>query len=127
MATEASSLLGVWVVLALGVGGFFVVGACLPRRRVHQVVIVTVMPAPTPTPTPTPWTVLVSPDGRYWWDGTAWIDAACVAPAGAVCSPDGTRWWSGQEWLPRAAALPPSTSPDDEPPWWQRVRTAETS
>lgn len=121
MATEASPLLGLYVLLTLGVAGLIVVGACLPRRRTHQVVIITLVPPPAQS------TLLVSPDGRYWWDGTAWMDAACVAPAGAVCSPDGTSWWSGAEWLPRRGALAASPAVGDEPPWWERVRSAEAS
>ncbi|MBV8527513.1 MAG: hypothetical protein JOZ75_04290, partial [Candidatus Dormibacteraeota bacterium] len=102
MATPASPLLGLAVLIAIGVAGLLVLAACLPRRcRIQQIVVVNVAPA-----TPQRLTLVVSPDGRYWWDGVTWLDAAGCAPIGAVRSPDGRHWWSGVEWLPRPAELP---------------------
>jgi hypothetical protein len=40
----------------------------------------------------------LSPDRRYWWDGTTWRDATLAIPPGAQRSPDGTMWWDGVEW-----------------------------
>jgi hypothetical protein len=40
----------------------------------------------------------LSPDGRYWWDGTAWRDADHVAPPLVTRSPDGLYWWDGAGW-----------------------------
>jgi hypothetical protein len=36
----------------------------------------------------------LSPDGRYWWDGTAWH----------VRSADGAHWWDGGSWRPVPAS-----------------------
>jgi hypothetical protein len=40
----------------------------------------------------------LSPDRRYWWDGTGWQDCTQAAPPGAQRTPDGTMWWDGTEW-----------------------------
>src|SRR5437879_4354799 len=68
----------------------------------------------------------LSPDGRYWWDGTAWVPVATPPPgpqpgslpsvglaarAPAVASPagrstlsaDGRYMWNGVSWIPVAA------------------------
>ena len=37
----------------------------------------------------------MSPDRRYWWDGTQWADALSIAPDFALRSPDEGYWWSG--------------------------------
>ena len=42
----------------------------------------------------------LSPDGRHWWDGTAWRDAGQTPPPMARRSPDGLYWWDGSRWLP---------------------------
>ena len=42
--------------------------------------------------------VLVSPDGRYWWDAGQWIPLNTALPPGAVKSPDGTQWYDGTAW-----------------------------
>ena len=41
-----------------------------------------------------------SDDGRYWWDGQAWKDAAAEVPPTAQRSPDGRLWWDGRAWRP---------------------------
>lgn len=40
----------------------------------------------------------LSPDGLYWWDGTAWRSTAVSAPPHATRSPDGRWWWDGLNW-----------------------------
>jgi len=52
---------------------------------------------------PPPGAAPMSPDGRHWWDGSAWVDADVAAPPGAQISPDGTMWWDGVKWRPRPA------------------------
>ena len=57
----------------------------------------------------------VSDDGKWIWDGNAWVSTASRAPAphsdqvqpGAIhvdaahpLSPDGTQWWNGSTWQP---------------------------
>lgn len=41
-----------------------------------------------------------SGDGRYWWDGSFWVDSEKAAPAWAHRSPDGWYWWDGLQWRP---------------------------
>jgi hypothetical protein len=63
-----------------------------------QVVFIRVVdtpPAPLPGPAP------MSPDGRHWWDGTAWVDVTVDIPPHAQISPDGALWWDGASWRPR--------------------------
>jgi hypothetical protein len=40
----------------------------------------------------------LSPDGRYWWDGTAWRDTGFSVPPSAPRSEDGHYWWDGARW-----------------------------
>ena len=40
----------------------------------------------------------LSPDGRYWWDGTAWHDGLQNPPPPSVRSADGAHWWDGGSW-----------------------------
>jgi streptogramin lyase len=54
---------------------------------------------------------LLSPDGRYWWDGRTWVDAEVRIPPRAKRSPDGAYWWDGQSW--RAV---PGRTPGQVPP-----------
>ena len=42
----------------------------------------------------------LSPDGRYWWDGTAWHDGLHNPPPPSVRSADGAHWWDGGSWRP---------------------------
>ena len=42
----------------------------------------------------------MSPDGHYWWDGTAWRDATQDVPPQAQRSSDGAYWWDGARWRP---------------------------
>ncbi len=45
----------------------------------------------------------VSPDYRWWSDGSQWVDASLAAPDAALRSPDEGYWWTGSCWI----ALPP--------------------
>ena len=47
-----------------------------------------------------PTKILLSPDGRHWWDGAAWQDTATSVPPHAPRSPDGYQWWDGTQWRP---------------------------
>ncbi len=59
----------------------------------------TVAPRPALHATPAqPPAFTLSPDGVYWWSGTAWIESAVAAPPGALQSPDGKAWHDGQAW-----------------------------
>jgi hypothetical protein len=40
----------------------------------------------------------LSPDGRYWWDGTTWHDGLQNPPPPSVRSADGVHWWDGGSW-----------------------------
>lgn len=96
------------VVLPLAIGGgaflvLLVVGALVvvvvaTRRRPPQLVA-----APATAAAEGP---LMSQDGRYWWDGQAWRDAAKEAPPDALRSADGYYWWDSRTWRP----LPPPSS-----------------
>jgi hypothetical protein len=46
----------------------------------------------------------LSPDGRYWWDGTAWHDGLHNPPPPSVRSADGAHWWDGGSWRPIPAS-----------------------
>ena len=54
---------------------------------------------------------LVSEDGAFWWDGSAWLSLTDTLPAGAQRSPDGRQWWDGRVWR----MLPPATPPPGVP------------
>jgi hypothetical protein len=58
--------------------------------------------------------VQMSPDGRWWWDGSHWQDAETTVPAAAQRSPDGRYWWDGARW--RAMAPAELRSPEPPPP-----------
>src|SRR5207245_355020 len=51
--------------------------------------------------------VQMSTDGKYWWDGQNWRDAATETPPSAQRSSDGALWWDGQNWRPVPHAGPP--------------------
>ncbi len=42
--------------------------------------------------------VTMSPDGRYWWNGTSWVNCDEAAPEFVPHSPDGAAWWDGGRW-----------------------------
>ena len=52
--------------------------------------------------------VQMSTDGKYWWDGQNWRDAATEAPPSAQRSSDGALWWDGQNWRPVPQAGQPA-------------------
>jgi hypothetical protein len=81
------TLIGWVVALAMAFG--------TTRRDSYGHVVNVYSPAPGPVP---PATTHMSPDGRFWWDGAAWRDAATSAPATAPRSPDGMFWWDGGTW-----------------------------
>jgi hypothetical protein len=68
--------------------------------------------APSAMGSPTAAGVEMSTDGKYWWDGQTWRDAANEAPPSAQRSSDGALWWDGQRWRP----IPGSAQPDPEVP-----------
>lgn len=63
-----------------------------------QVVLIRVIGTPAGGLAPRP--SGLSPDGRHWWDGTAWQDVTITPPATAQRSPDGRFWWDGATWQP---------------------------
>jgi hypothetical protein len=48
-------------------------------------------PPPQPPPAATALSTQMSPDGKYYWDGTQWMSAI---------SPDGRSRWNGTAWVP---------------------------
>jgi len=59
--------------------------------------------APSHTPRVTSPGPQLSPDGRYWWDGTSWRVVSIEPPAQRApvqYSPDGHYWWDGAAWQP---------------------------
>lgn len=61
----------------------------------------------------------LSPDGRWRWDGTQWVQAAAPAPSPATLSPDGRSSWDGTQWVATAvpAPAPAALSPDGRWGW----------
>ncbi len=64
---------------------------------------------------------VISPDGKNWWDGSAWRQVT-PPPPGASLSQDGRSWWSGRHWepvpaghVPPTAAAPPPAYPTPPP------------
>ncbi|MGD0833865.1 MAG: hypothetical protein ABSA40_05490 [Candidatus Dormibacteria bacterium] len=86
---------GVGLAGLLGVGGcvmfFEGEGAGLPRATPG--LPVSTLPVGT-----------LSPDGKRWFDGSGWRDAAGEVPPGAPRSEDGGHWWDGAGWRPVPAA-----------------------
>ena len=73
---------------------YLIVYAC----EQDQIVFIRVAHAPPLTAAVPP----LTPDRKFWWDGSAWQDAAALAPPGAPRTPDGAMWWDGVEWRPIA-------------------------
>jgi len=65
------------------------------------IVIFVVLRRRSPTLQPALAPVSLSPDKRYWWDGTSWQDTSARMPPGVPLSPDGAQWWDGVSWRPR--------------------------
>ena len=55
--------------------------------RVHRALPASGLPPP-----------ILSPDRRWWFDGSRWQDTTVVLPPTAPRSPDGRWWWDGAEW-----------------------------
>jgi len=58
---------------------------------------------------------MISPDGRWRWDGTSWQPAGGAPPPppsapSAIRSPDGLWVWNGSTWQPTGAPPPPAGS-----------------
>ena len=88
-----------WIALAVAAVVIAVVIAAvflLSRQR----------PAPAAAYASMSWTVQMSADGNYWWDGAAWRDASRDVPPSAQRSGDGYYWWDGRAW--RLVPKPPS-------------------
>jgi hypothetical protein len=47
-----------------------------------------------------PAAILLTSDGRYWWDGQFWRDSQLEVPQTAKRSADGLTWWDGNQWRP---------------------------
>ena len=84
--------------LVISIVGALVVVVVASRRRPPQLVSAPAIAAPGG--------LLMSQDGRYWWDGQAWRDAEKEAPPDALRSSDGYYWWDSRTWRP----LPPPSS-----------------
>ena len=68
--------------------------------------------SPTQAPPTGEFSVSVSADGQWYWDGYGWRPTAqnpwsaqTAAPALVHMSPDGLWWWDGYYWRPTLAAL----------------------
>ena len=67
-----------------------------------------------------------SGDGRFFWDGGTWRDAATAGIAAyAPISDDGRQWWDGAAWRPLGPSLlagpdPTNLPPTQTPPYLER-------
>jgi hypothetical protein len=81
--TLGAVLIGVLILAAL----LLVVGLILRSQRRSRSVYAVPPPA-----------LLMSTDGRFWWDGSNWRSAAGEVPPAAQRSADGRFWWDGATW-----------------------------
>ena len=77
------------------------IGAGVLTMILAAIVIIVVLRRRRPTLQPALAPVSLSPDKRYWWDGTSWQDTSARMPPGVPLSPDGAQWWDGISWRPR--------------------------
>jgi hypothetical protein len=103
-ATSVGGVVG-GIVVAVIVLALLAVGAVVVmRRRRPQMAMAGgvpgAMPGAMPGAVPGAAAVTVSADGKYWWDGQAWKDAAIEVPPTAQRSGDGRMWWDGSTWRP---------------------------
>jgi hypothetical protein len=80
---EFGGLIGLALVFA-AIGGLIVVGVTLVKRWAAS----------------RPEAILLTSDGRYWWDGQFWRDSQLEVPPTAKRSADGQLWWDGRQWRP---------------------------
>ena len=95
-AVPASSI-GFGGLTFAALGGFVLLVALV----VLAILIVKTLRRPRPQ-----WALMaqLSPDGRYWWDGTTWHDGLQNPPPPSVRSADGAHWWDGGAWRPVPAS-----------------------
>jgi len=107
-------LLAVGIIGALIVVAVVAVLALMMRRRSGMTPATAA--APGAMGSPPAGGVQMSTDGKYWWDGQNWRDAATEAPPSAQRSSDGALWWDGQNWRPVPHAGPPQQPQQEWPP-----------
>ena len=107
-------LLAVGIIGALIVVAVVAVLAVTMRRRGNLTPAMAAAPAAMGSPPAGG--VQMSTDGKYWWDGQNWRDAAAEAPPSAQRSNDGALWWDGQNWRPVPQA---GSQPSQQPEWPQ--------
>jgi hypothetical protein len=88
LASKAGAVIVDILLVALGLGILLAIIAFVVSRRRR----------PAMQPIAAGPTVQMSPDSRFWWDGSGWQDANALAPAHAQRTPDGAYWWDGQAW-----------------------------
>lgn len=107
-------LLAVGIIGALIVVAVVAVLALTMRRRGGMTPAM--VAAPGAMGSPPAGGVQMSTDGKYWWDGQNWRDAATETPPSAQRSSDGALWWDGQNWRPVPHAGPPQQPQQEWPP-----------
>lgn len=90
-AYDAGRVAGALIVGVLVLAVIVVVVGLVIRSQRRPAMVATALAQPAFT---------FSDDGRYWWDGQAWKDAAAEVPPTAQRSPDGRLWWDGRTWRP---------------------------